>query len=127
MHAIEEATKDRGLSAAEISGYNTAFIGASTVGDICLTDEMYGDPKIGMPISPFINSYDLEAAGAIEAVYCILNLMEQKLYPEINFKNTILGTELMRPQQYKEKSLSHIMSNSFDFRINCSSLIFLKV
>ena len=38
--------------------------------------------------------HTLGAAGAIEALYCILNLAEQELYPGINFKNPIPETGL---------------------------------
>ncbi len=71
--------------------------------------------------------HTLGAAGAIEAVYCILNLSAQELYPQLNFKNAIKETGLVPVQQYKKRPLNHIMSNSFGFGGNCSSLIFSKV
>ena len=70
--------------------------------------------------------HTLGAAGAIEAVYCILNLAEQELYPALHFKNPIPGTGLIPVQSYKKTALTHIMSNSFGFGGNCSSLIFSK-
>jgi 3-oxoacyl-(acyl-carrier-protein) synthase len=70
--------------------------------------------------------HTLGAAGAIEALYCILNLVEQELYPGINFKNPIPETGLEPVKSYQKKSLTHIMSNSFGFGGNCSSLIFSK-
>lgn len=70
--------------------------------------------------------HTLGAAGAIEAVYCILNLSMQELYPGLHFKKPIEGTGLEPVQTYKKISLTHIMSNSFGFGGNCSSLIFSK-
>ena len=70
--------------------------------------------------------HTLGAAGAIEAVYCILNLSEQELYPAVNFKDPIPATGLMPVESYTKKTLTHIMSNSFGFGGNCSSLIFSK-
>ncbi len=70
--------------------------------------------------------HTLGAAGAIEAVYCILNLAEQELYPGLHFTNPIATTELAPFQLYKKTPLTHIMSNSFGFGGNCSSLIFSK-
>ncbi len=72
------------------------------------------------------NGHTLGAAGAIEALYCILNLTEQELYPGLHFKNPIATTGLVPFQLYKKTSLTHIMSNSFGFGGNCSSLIFSK-
>jgi 3-oxoacyl-(acyl-carrier-protein) synthase len=70
--------------------------------------------------------HTLGAAGSIEALYCILNLSEQELYPGIHFKNPIAGSALHPIQAYKKTALTHIMSNSFGFGGNCSSLIFSK-
>ncbi len=71
--------------------------------------------------------HTLGAAGAIEAVYSILNLTEQEIYPSLNFEKPIEKMGLQPVQQYKKKELQHIMSNSFGFGGNCSSLIFSKV
>ena len=70
--------------------------------------------------------HTLGAAGAIEAVYCILNLSEQELYPALHFKNPIPDTGLKPALSYEKTALTHIMSNSFGFGGNCSSLIFSK-
>jgi 3-oxoacyl-(acyl-carrier-protein) synthase len=70
--------------------------------------------------------HTLGAAGAIEAVYCILNLVEQELYPGLHFKKPIAGSGLVPVQSYQKTPLTHIMSNSFGFGGNCSSLIFSK-
>lgn len=70
--------------------------------------------------------HTLGAAGAIEAVYCILNISEQELYPALNFKTPIADIGLTPVQQYKKTALTNIMSNSFGFGGNCSSLIFSK-
>lgn len=70
--------------------------------------------------------HTLGASGAIEALYCILNLEEQELYPGINFKNPIPETQLQPLRMYQKTKLTHIMSNSFGFGGNCSSLIFSK-
>ncbi len=43
LHAFKEAVENSGLTHAEISSYDTALISASTVGGMCLTDELYLD------------------------------------------------------------------------------------
>lgn len=70
--------------------------------------------------------HTLGAAGAIEAVYCILNLYHQELYPAINFSSAIPATGLKPIVKYSKENLRHIMSNSFGFGGNCSSLVFSK-
>ena len=71
--------------------------------------------------------HTLGAAGAIEAVYCILNLMHQEVYPSLRFEKPIEVSGLVPVIEYKKMKLGHVMSNSFGFGGNCSSLIFSKV
>lgn len=71
--------------------------------------------------------HTLGAAGAIEAVYSILSLLHQEVYPNLHFKNAISATGLLPVQAYKKMPVNHVMSNSFGFGGNCSSLVFSKV
>ena len=86
---------------------------------------LFGDPP------PFSSTkantgHTLGAAGAIEAVYSILGLTNAELYPGINFTSPIPGLGLNPVTRYCKKEIKHIMSNSFGFGGNCSSLIFSK-
>jgi 3-oxoacyl-(acyl-carrier-protein) synthase len=71
--------------------------------------------------------HTLGAAGAIEAVYSILNLEHQEVYAGLNFTQPIPATGLQPVQAWKPMPLKHVMSNSFGFGGNCTSLIFSKV
>jgi 3-oxoacyl-(acyl-carrier-protein) synthase len=71
--------------------------------------------------------HTLGASGAIEAVYSILSLNQQEVYPNLHFKNPIPATGLSPVQSFKKMPVQHVMSNSFGFGGNCSSLIFSKV
>jgi 3-oxoacyl-(acyl-carrier-protein) synthase len=71
--------------------------------------------------------HTLGASGAIEAVYSILSLLHQEVYANLHFKTTILSTGLTPVQSYTKMAVTHVMSNSFGFGGNCSSLIFSKV
>ena len=68
--------------------------------------------------------HTLGAAGAIEAVYSILNLVHQEIYAGLNFKQPITTTGLVPVRSYAKMPLKHVMSNSFGFGGNCASLIF---
>jgi 3-oxoacyl-(acyl-carrier-protein) synthase len=70
--------------------------------------------------------HTLGAAGAIEAVYSILNLTEQEIYKSLNYKNPIQTTGLVPVTAYTKMTINHVLSNSFGFGGNCSSLIFSK-
>lgn len=70
--------------------------------------------------------HTLGAAGAIEAVFSILNLAHQEIYPALNYKDPIASTGLVPVLSYTKASVNNVMSNSFGFAGNCSSLIFSK-
>jgi 3-oxoacyl-(acyl-carrier-protein) synthase len=70
--------------------------------------------------------HTLGAAGAVEAIYSILNLYHQEIYPGLNFSMPIESTGLKPVLQYASMPMSHVMSNSFGFGGNCTSLIFSR-
>ncbi len=105
-HGTGTENNDEVESKAMIRLFDTAPAFASTKGNI---------------------GHTLGASGAIEAVYSILSLINQEIYPNLNFKDPIISTGLKPVSSYQKKPVQHIMSNSFGFGGNCSSLIFSKV
>lgn len=71
--------------------------------------------------------HTLGAAGAIEAVYSILNITYNEIYPGLNFSTPMTDKNLSPVTEYKQKEIMHVLSNSFGFGGNCSSLVFSKV
>lgn len=70
--------------------------------------------------------HTLAAAGVVEAVYAILALQEQTVFPNLNFKTKMPETGLIPATVAFSKSICHVVSNSFGFGGNCSTLIFSK-
>ncbi len=70
--------------------------------------------------------HTLAAAGVIEAVFSILALQEQTVFPNLNFKTAMPETGLKPVTSLNKKELYHVLSNSFGFGGNCSTLIFSK-
>ncbi|OBQ54699.1 beta-ketoacyl-[acyl-carrier-protein] synthase family protein [Tamlana sp. s12] len=70
--------------------------------------------------------HTLAAAGAIEAVYSILALQNNVIYPNLNFKTQMKEFEITPQLELKHKPLNAVMSNSFGFGGNCSTVIFSK-
>jgi len=70
--------------------------------------------------------HTLAAAAAIEAVYAVLALQHQVVFPSLNFKTVIKETGIIPVSTLKEKKIQHVLSNSFGFGGNCSTLIFSK-
>ena len=74
---------------------------------------------------PF-TGHTLAAAAAIEAVYSVLALQNNTIFPNLNFQEKMDEFDLVPETKLKEKNLQHVLSNSFGFGGNCSTLIFSK-
>ena len=59
--AFKEAVESAGLSPEEISSPDTAFVSASTVGGMCLTDQLYKDSNLLTNDSEYLDSYSCSA------------------------------------------------------------------
>lgn len=70
--------------------------------------------------------HTLAAAAAIEAVYAVLALKNNIVFPNLNFEKPIATTNLIPETEVKEKEIQHVLSNSFGFGGNCSTVIFSK-
>ena len=70
--------------------------------------------------------HSLAAAGAIEAVFSLLSLEQQQIFPNLNFSDEMEETGLNPVTASKEKDLKMVLSNSFGFGGNCTSLIFRR-
>lgn len=70
--------------------------------------------------------HTLAAAAAIEAVYSVLALQNNLVFPNMNFKKPMEEFNLIPQTTLKEKSINHVLSNSFGFGGNCSTVLFSK-
>ena len=68
--------------------------------------------------------HTLAAAGSIEAVYSLLSLNTEKIFPTLNFSSSMKETGLEPVTRLVNLKMDHVISNSFGFGGNCSSLIF---
>ena len=74
---------------------------------------------------PF-TGHTLAAAAAIEAVYSVLAIQNNVVFPNLNFKTPMQEFDLVPQTTLKRKNVEHVLSNSFGFGGNCSTLIFSK-
>lgn len=85
----------------------------------------------GKEVPPFSSTkaytgHTLAAAGAVEAVYSILSLRNNVIFPNLNFQTPMKEFSLQPATKLFQKELNVVMSNSFGFGGNCSTLIFSK-
>ncbi|HET6244624.1 MAG: beta-ketoacyl-[acyl-carrier-protein] synthase family protein [Bacteroidetes bacterium] len=82
-------------------------------------------PKLSSTKS--FTGHTLGASGAVEAVFAALAISKGLVFPNFNFKETIQDLHI-KPETSFQKNLeiNHVLSNSFGFGGNCTSLIFSK-
>lgn len=126
--AMQGALQCAALQPGEIDFINTH--GTATENN----DEAEGRAMLRLfgVVPPFASTkaytgHTLGAAGAIEAVYSLLSISHQELYPSLNFGEPIPGIGIRPVEGYGQRVVRHVMSNSFGFGGNCTSLIFSNV
>jgi 3-oxoacyl-[acyl-carrier-protein] synthase II len=117
---IKNALEDAGLAPEDIDYVNAhgtstpendkmEYLGCSTV---------FGERMGKLPISSnkSMIGHTLSAAGAIEAVFTVLTLQEQRMPPTINYDVPDPAIPLdVVPNKARDASLKHAISNSFGF------------
>ncbi|TWI96363.1 3-oxoacyl-(acyl-carrier-protein) synthase [Mucilaginibacter frigoritolerans] len=72
--------------------------------------------------------HTLGASGGIEAVFSALAVKYGLIYPNLRFETQMKEVSFSPETKFqKGKQINHVMSNSFGFGGNCSSLIFSKI
>ena len=87
---------------------------------------IFGDHIPDFSSTKAFTGHTLAAAGAIEAVYSVLTLQHNTLFPNLNFSTPIPALDMKPITQVQKKPVQHVLSNSFGFGGNCSTLIFSK-
>ena len=97
-----------------------------------LTEGIAIDTVFGLNTPPYSSTkaytgHTLAACGAIEAIYSIYAINEGIIYPNLRFKEKIIGVNSQPETRLsKNKPLENVLSNSFGFGGNNTSLIFSK-
>ena len=127
--AMKKALQIAGLNAKEID-YINAHGTATANNDLSegrALLRVFGETTVpDFSSTKAYTGHTLAAAGSIEAVYSILALQNNIIYPNLNFKTPMKEIDLIPQTKLKEKKLNTIVSNSLGFGGNCSTLIFSK-
>jgi 3-oxoacyl-[acyl-carrier-protein] synthase-1 len=71
--------------------------------------------------------HTLGASGAIEAVFSVLAIKHGLIYPNLRFETPMEGLPFEPERRFLTgKKINNVMSNSFGFGGNCTSLLFSK-
>jgi len=126
--AMEKALKVAGLSPERID-YINAHGTATPNNDLSegrALLRIFGDSVPEFSSTKAFTGHTLAAAGGVEAVYSVMALQNNIIYPNLNFKTPMKEFDLLPETEVKQKELKTVLSNSFGFGGNCSTLIFSK-
>ncbi|MDA8585727.1 beta-ketoacyl-ACP synthase II [Rhodobacteraceae bacterium] len=125
--AMRNALRSAGLTGADIDYINAH--GTSTMADtieLGAVERVMGDAATGATMSSTKSSIGhlLGAAGAVEAIFCILALRDQVAPPTINLDNPAVEPMLdLAPNAKREREVKVALSNSFGFGGTNASLV----
>ena len=129
--SMQMALKRAGLQPGDIDYINAH--GTSTMADtieLGAVERLLGDAAANVTMSSTKSStgHLLGAAGAIEAIFCVLALRDQVAPPTINLDNPAVTPKLdLAPNQARRRKIDYALSNSFGFGGTNASLVMGRV
>jgi 3-oxoacyl-[acyl-carrier-protein] synthase II len=131
MRAMRMALKRAGLKPSDIDYVNAH--GTSTMADWIearAVERLLGDAatKVSMSSTKSAIGHLLGAAGAVEAIFCILAMRDGIVPPTINLDNPDGETRLdLVPHKARKREVNVALSNSFGFGGTNASLLFTSM
>ena len=126
--AMDKALQVAGFSPSDIDYVNAhgTATGNNDLSEGRAIIRVFGENVPDFSSTKANTGHTLAAAGAIEAVYSVLALQHNVIYPNLNFKTQMKEFSITPQLELKEKPLQSVMSNSFGFGGNCSTVIYSK-
>ena len=131
FRSMQAALKRAGISPSDLDYVNAH--GTSTMADtieLGAVTRLLGNAveKVSMSSTKSSIGHLLGAAGAVEAIFCLLAMRDGKLPPTINLENPAVETLIdLVPNKSRDKEVNYALSNSFGFGGTNASLVMKKV
>ena len=131
FRSMSAAIERAGISPADIDYINAH--GTSTMADtieLGAVERLMGDAAAKATMSSTKSSIGhlLGAAGAVEAIFCVLAIRDQIAPPTLNLENPAVQPKLdLAPQKAVKREINVALSNSFGFGGTNASLVLGKV
>jgi 3-oxoacyl-(acyl-carrier-protein) synthase len=89
---------------------------------------IFGDKVPYFSSTKSLTGHTLGASGGIEAVLCVIAIKNKMIFPSLNFSAPMKELSITPVKELKENiQVKHVLSNSFGFGGNNSSLIFSAI
>lgn len=123
--AIEQALKVAGLAPADIDYINAHGTGTENndLSEGLALERIFGGTLPSYSSTKAFTGHTLAAAGGVEAVICLLSLQHQTVFANLNYHHPMKELANRPQDSLKHSAIKHILSNSFGFGGNCSSLV----
>ena len=126
--AIQQAIRKAEISLSDISYINAHGTGTKNNDlseSVALKNVFGADIPAFSSTKPY-TGHTLAAAGAIEAVFSVLSIQHGLIYPNLNFQKAIVEEGLIPAKRLQNTPVQAVLSNSFGFGGNNSSLVFSR-
>jgi 3-oxoacyl-(acyl-carrier-protein) synthase len=127
--AMNQAMQVAGLNASDIDYINLHGTGTQNNDDSegAAVQAIFGDQVPVASSTKAFTGHTLGAAGSVEAVFSLIAIQEQKCLPHLRLETPIEQLNWKPVTEMKAVKIDHVLSNSFGFGGNCSSLVISKV
>lgn len=128
--AMEKALKRAGLTTADIDYINLHGTGTpnNDSAEGTAIKRLFEPEFPPMSSTKSFTGHTLGASGGIEAVFSVLAIKYGLIYPNLRFETQIEELPFSPETKFsKGNDINHVMSNSFGFGGNCTSLIFSRI
>ncbi len=128
--AMSGALKKSGLLTSDIDYINLHGTGTQNndIAEGTAIKRLFDGHYPKMSSTKTFTGHTLGASGGIEAVFSILALQQNTIFPNLRLQTPIKDLPFKAESKLIQNfSVKHVLSNSFGFGGNCSSLIFSKV
>ncbi len=127
--AMEKALKKAGLTTKDIDYINLHGTGTpnNDSAEGAAIKRLFEPNFPPMSSTKSFTGHTLGASGGIEAVFSVLAIKHGFIYPNLRFETQMEELPFSPETKFsKGNKIDHVMSNSFGFGGNCSSLIFSR-
>lgn len=131
MRAMQAAIKDAGLQPSDVDYINAhgTSTGLGDMGELSAVKNLFAETNVCMSSTKSMTGHLLGAAGAVEAIFCVLAIRDGIVPPTINLENPEdeVGDFNLVPNKAQKKDVNVALSNSFGFGGTNASLVLKKI
>jgi 3-oxoacyl-[acyl-carrier-protein] synthase II len=129
--AMAAALNDAGIAPADVDYINAhgTSTGLGDIGELTAVQNLFGGSAVSMSSTKSMTGHLLGAAGAIEAIFCVLAIRDGIVPPTINLENPEeqVGDFDLVPGVAKKRTVNVALSNSFGFGGTNASVVLRKI